>query len=179
MNIGVGIFFNQLEQESFRQLWGKAFENEPPLLLFNGLLTDYTSLPEAFIGDFEKSLQGSACNTRLELRWWQIVPGSFEVIVLTSQEYASTLSEIGLNEYKETVPQRAIFHIDSGRKNDHRARMVMHGRESANRQPDRRLPRVPLYPANLKHINYLYYLDPDSRQVRFVRMIAEAGATEK
>ncbi|MEI6045880.1 MAG: hypothetical protein WCS37_16145 [Chloroflexota bacterium] len=163
MIIGNVLFFDSLEQAELQKLWKAAFPEGKVTLCFNGLISHYDLSHSSGVGPgggFSKSLQGSAFNARLELRWRQIKPGCFNTMILLEQE---NLVEKLTSQIEGSRTQKG-FIVSTGRQESRDSQVMLFSKR------DRRLPRPPEF--NGLKLNYLYYRDAQSQKVRFIRLKA-------
>ena len=173
MTTGYAFSYPGLELDKIKGLWQAVFKHEAPALCFNGLISHYElgANNDEPPGSFANSMSGSAFNQQLELRWKQIEPQRYKVLVLTEMvEMEKLLPELDVHP--------TTYLVLSGREagKEILAQPVLQGFAIVNKEKgervkvERRIPRAINYPLNLSTVSYLYYQDLDSRQVKFIRL---------
>jgi hypothetical protein len=174
---GYTFAYYKMGLSTLKTLWQQVFEGMPLAFCFNGRISGYelgadTTEPSE---GFATSISGSAFNANLELRWKQVAAGTFKVLVLTETDLTQPDHDMGLK-----LPAPTEFTVVSGRRDDaakskaKEAHIILQALNKSQSkdvwsiEAERRLPN-PSKHSTLKQVNYLYYQDTITQQVRFIR----------
>jgi hypothetical protein len=182
---GYTFAYYKLDLSTLKELWQQVFKGKPSALCFNGRISGYELGVQASepIEGFATSISGTAFNDRLELRWKQVAAGTFKALLLTELDLTQPDHDIGLK-----LPKSTEFTVVSGRHDDPAKLSTKKGHiilqasypKAESEQNDkktedvgfieaeRRLPN-PAARNDLRQVNYFYYQDKATQQVRFIR----------
>lgn len=179
---GFALSFGDLSAADLQRLWQACFGPEhKPALCFNGQPGDYSQEGLETEEQVNKSLSGSAFDSRLELRWRQVAPARYKALALTEDSDLVTKLETSFGVKSKGYSCQAGRNLrDEEQKKDapSTGAIPLNGRLSENKdsKAERRLPRPPVYqkPTN---VGYVYYIDEKtSGQVVYMRL--NTGGTE-
>jgi hypothetical protein len=184
--IGYTFAYYKIDLPTLKELWQQVFKGDPALC-FNGRISRYELGVKANqpAEGFDTSISGTAFNDKLELRWRQVAAGTFKVLVLTENDLTQPEYNIGLK-----LPTPTEFTAVSGRHGDpakpdtKKSHIILQALGKPNNNQDwsieaeRRLPNPSKY-ADLKPVNYLYYHDNITQQIRFIRLSTNQNGAGK